>query len=148
MRYEYACTFDSCTFAAFELDMPMGTAKPTIRCPDGHLARRVYEMPQIAPSALEAKGEGVRKKLVTDNSWDRDMPAYYRMRKRGLQPEHVDGSAAVEARVEDQVDITYGHLYEHDGGKERVVEVLDEYKILQAEGKDGLDVLKGDGDGA
>lgn len=143
--YAYRCTFDRCTHANFDLPMPMGTAKPTVRCPDGHLARRVYGDVQIAPSALETKGESVRTKIATENDWHKDHPAYRRMRRRGLQPKHVDGAARLEDTVGDQTDITYGHLYGEDGGKPRVQEVLDEHKILVAEGKTGLDTLTGTG---
>lgn len=33
----------------------------------------------------------------TARNWDKDMPAYKRLRKNGLQPERIDGCAAIEA---------------------------------------------------
>lgn len=31
--------------------------------------------------------------------WDRDMPAYKRLRKNGLQPQRIDGAAEIEKRA-------------------------------------------------
>lgn len=45
------------------------------------------------------------------NSWDKDMPAYKRLRKNGLQPRGIDGAAEIEkratteAQVEGRVDV-------------------------------------------
>jgi hypothetical protein len=33
-------------------------------------------------------------------NWDKDMPAYKRLRQNGLQPRNIDGAAALEARAE------------------------------------------------
>lgn len=32
-------------------------------------------------------------------NWDKDMPAYKRLRRDGLQPKSIDGAAAIEARA-------------------------------------------------
>ena len=32
-------------------------------------------------------------------NWDKDMPAYKRLRQDGLQPKSIDGAAAIEARA-------------------------------------------------
>lgn len=44
-------------------------------------------------------------------NWDKDMPAYKRLRREGLQPKGIDGAAAIESRatsaaqVEGRVDV-------------------------------------------
>lgn len=56
--------------------------------------------------AASARGK-VAAKLgnMTDAQWDRDMPAYKRLRAEGLQPRHIDGAAKVEATAETLSDI-------------------------------------------
>lgn len=118
--YEYECY---CGLT--EREFPLGEARPTIRCEHGHLARRHYSMPQIAPSALEHKGAQARTKNMVDREWDKDRPAYKRMRDRGLHPKHIRGSAALEDKVDSDTDITFGHLYGHDDGAQRVREAVE-----------------------
>jgi hypothetical protein len=45
------------------------------------------------------KGQEVAKINQRAKNWDKDMPAYKRLRKNGLQPKSIDGSAALEARA-------------------------------------------------
>ena len=63
---------------------------------------------QIAPSALETKGAHVRHTVRSDAQLFKDREAYQRMRRRGIQPDHVDGSARLEDSVGDTFDATYG----------------------------------------
>lgn len=35
----------------------------------------------------------------TARNWDKDMPAYKRLRKNGLQPKQIDGSAEIEKKA-------------------------------------------------
>lgn len=59
----------------------------------------------------------------TENQWDKDRPAYRRLRHNGTQPPHVDGAAELESRASNEFDVNtglkYGHLPE-----ERVKEGL------------------------
>lgn len=41
----------------------------------------------------------------TARSWDRDMPAYKRLRRDGLQPERIDGCADLEARASSAAEV-------------------------------------------
>lgn len=45
-----------------------------------------------------------------EKRWDRDMDAYKRLRKDGLQPPHIDGSAKIEARAEHKFQVETGSL--------------------------------------
>lgn len=55
----------------------------------------------FAPSAMPSRG--TNQTAVDTNAregrWNKDMPAYKRLRRDGLQPERIDGSATLEARL-------------------------------------------------
>jgi len=53
----------------------------------------------------------VAPQTLTERRWDRDMPAYARLRRDGLQPRSVDGAGDLEQRlVGGQMEIDMGHL--------------------------------------
>jgi hypothetical protein len=57
----------------------------------------------------------------TDASWDRDMPAYKRLRNNGVQPPRIDDSAQLESRATDQFEVELGKIVPknmHDRVKE------------------------------
>jgi hypothetical protein len=63
----------------------------------------------IAPSATgSAQAQEVNER---ESRWHKDMDAYRAIRKQGLQPKGIDGSAALENRAEDQFEIQTGHLF-------------------------------------
>jgi len=43
-------------------------------------------------------------------NWDKDMPAYKRLRKNGIQPKSIDGAAKLEARATSKQQIETGRL--------------------------------------
>lgn len=45
-----------------------------------------------------------------ESRWERDMPAYRRLRDHGLQPPKIDGSAEIEARANSQLEVELGHM--------------------------------------
>ena len=45
-----------------------------------------------------------------ESRWDKDMPAYIRLRHNGLQPKQIDGCAELESRANDQMEIEMGDL--------------------------------------
>lgn len=51
---------------------------------------------------------GARELHDRDRRWDKDMGAYSRLRKDGVQPNQIDGSADLETKATDDVEITYG----------------------------------------
>ena len=61
----------------------------------------------IAPSATPSRKGGARAAEVngTEKQWDRDMGAYKRLRKDGLQPVKIDGCALVESLATDRRQI-------------------------------------------
>ncbi len=62
-------------------------------------------------NSTTTKGASVAEINQRAKNWDKDMPAYKRLRKNGLQPKSIDGAAALEskaetpAQVEGRVDI-------------------------------------------
>lgn len=61
----------------------------------------------IAPSATPSRQGGARAAQVnlTEKQWDRDMDAYKRLRKDGLQPVKIDGCSLVESLATDRRQI-------------------------------------------
>ncbi len=104
----------------------------------------------IAPSALETKGGQVRAINAKEGRWDKDMPAYQRMRWRGMQPKGIDGAADLEDRVGDQFDVKYDRMISAvpEGGaresfRRRVAEGEEQAKeVMEAAGMPWPDQIK------
>lgn len=62
---------------------------------------------QVAPSATPSRRGGARAAHVnaTERQWDRDMAAYKRLRRNGVQPPGIDGCAVLEQQATDRVQI-------------------------------------------
>jgi hypothetical protein len=63
-----------------------------------------------------------------ESRWEKDMPAYKRLREDGLQPPHIDGAARVEATAGDKLEVEAGRTY----GKQ-ALSALKEIKTIQRE---------------
>lgn len=65
----------------------------------------------MGSNSTTTKGAKVAEINQRASSWDKDMPAYKRLRQEGLQPRSIDGAARLEstatteAQVEGRVDI-------------------------------------------
>ena len=102
---------------------PIGEASRTTDCVcGGHANIRIGIGVQVAPSALENKGESVREINSRERHWNVDMPAYKRMRNKGMQPNHIDGSAVLENQVGSQFDVQYKRLLDQGITRERIRE--------------------------
>ncbi len=53
-----------------------------------------------------------------EKRWEKDMPAYKRLRQQGYQPAHIDGSAALERDATTRFEIESGQVFK---GKEKEV---------------------------
>ena len=58
---------------------------------------------------------GTRKQTVvkinqTDKQWEKDMPAYKRLRHNGLQPKRIDDCAELESKATDQYEVELGTI--------------------------------------
>lgn len=54
------------------------------------------------------KGKVVGEANQRAKNWNKDMDAYKRLRKQGLQPRGIDGSAALESRAEHKWQVETG----------------------------------------
>lgn len=50
-------------------------------------------------NSTTTRGAAVAETNRTARNWDKDMPAYKRLRKNGLQPKQIDGSAELEKKA-------------------------------------------------
>jgi len=51
----------------------------------------------VGPNSTTTRGAAVSQTEQKARGWDKDMPAYRRLRKQGYQPRSIDGSARLEA---------------------------------------------------
>lgn len=65
-----------------------------------HKLRSVQFNPTRAPQSL------------MERRWQRDMPAYKRLRDNGLQPRAIDGSADLETRASTQQEVEMGTIFQ------------------------------------
>lgn len=114
---------------------PIGTALRITRCHCGGTMRlRIGTGVNISAHALETKGGPVRDVDAREDRWHKDMPAYKRMRHRGLQPQAIDGSAALEDKVGDQFDVMHQPMYEAGVSRTHMVEAAEQAKQIAQEG--------------
>jgi putative FmdB family regulatory protein len=53
-------------------------------------------------------GEQTREVNAVERQWDRDMPAYKRLRDSGIQPRGIDGADRLEATATNEFEFRYG----------------------------------------
>lgn len=68
--------------------------------------------PRISVDATPNKGHRAREIEATETRWHRDMPAYQALRRQGLQPRSVDGSAVLARDAHDPIEVELGHRVE------------------------------------
>lgn len=51
---------------------------------------------RMGTNSTTTRGTEVRKTNDVERGWQKDMPAYKRLRREGLQPKRIDGAAEVE----------------------------------------------------
>lgn len=118
--YAYRC--ESCG-DELERQVAIGTARRMIRCDCGGVKRLLIGVGvNVSAHALETKGGEVRASDAMEARWHKDMPAYRRMRKAGMQPDHIDGSARLEDKVSDQTDIELQRPSLEDVSRPRYIE--------------------------
>lgn len=131
--YSYVC--GQCGRTA-DKTAEIGTAQRMTSCAEcgGVMRLRIGVGVHISASALETKGGQVREVDERESRWDKDMPAYKRMRHRGLQPNQIDGCAVLEDKVDDQFDVQHQDLYSKGVSRERIIEGADQAEQLLHDG--------------
>lgn len=74
---------------------------------------------QIAP-VLTGKAKAASDR---ESRWEKDMPAYRRLRNQGYQPPHIDGSHALERDATTKFEIESGKAF--PGQEREVKEAVD-----------------------
>ena len=74
---------------------------------DGCFACRVSGV-RMGMNTTTTRGMAVDGINKTERNWQKDMPAYKRLRENGLQPKSIDGAANVEKKAEHSWQVETG----------------------------------------
>jgi hypothetical protein len=79
---------------------------------DGCWACRISSV-SVAASAMPSRAGGAAAKEINDREarWQRDLPAYKRLREDGTQPKGIDGAARLERDASSKVEIEMGRTF-------------------------------------
>jgi putative FmdB family regulatory protein len=80
----------------------------------------------VAPSVTPSRSGGIdmeaTKKAEVEK--DRDMAAYKRLRKDGVQPPAINGSAKLEAKAENSYEVNSGHTFKSESARRRSMSLV------------------------
>jgi hypothetical protein len=65
---------------------------------------------RMGTNTTTTRGAKVAEVNTTERNWNKDMPAYKRLRANGLQPKRIDGAANVEKRAQEGWQVETGIL--------------------------------------
>lgn len=65
----------------------------------------------VALHGIGTRGAETRRIDATEQQWDKDRPAYKRLRHQGYQPPNVDGAAELESHSTNEFDVNTGLRY-------------------------------------
>lgn len=63
---------------------------------------------RIGTNSTTTRGKRVAEINQTERNWNKDMPAYKRLRADGLQPKKIDGAAEVEKKAKEKWQVETG----------------------------------------
>ena len=63
---------------------------------------------RMATNSTTTRGKRVSEVNQTERNWNKDMPAYKRLRADGLQPRKIDGAAEVEKKAKEKWQVETG----------------------------------------
>ena len=70
-----------------------------------------------------------------EDRWQKDMPAYKELRRQGLQPRQIDGSAELTAKATDRLEIELGHVLPTKEQRESAKEGMAAAQAIASEAK-------------
>lgn len=76
---------------------------------DGCFGCRVAGI-RMGTNTTTSRGARVAEVNQTERNWNKDMPAYKRLRANGLQPKRIDGAAEVEKKAQESWQVETGIL--------------------------------------
>lgn len=62
----------------------------------------------MGTNTTTSRGQRVAEINQTERNWNKDMPAYKRLRREGLQPRKIDGAAEVEKKAKEAWQVETG----------------------------------------
>lgn len=65
---------------------------------------------RMGTNTTTSRGARVAEVNQTERNWNKDMPAYKRLRANGLQPKRIDGAAEVEKKAQESWQVETGIL--------------------------------------
>jgi hypothetical protein len=74
---------------------------------DGCFGCRVAQV-RVGTNSTTTRGAQVAAVNQTESNWNKDMPAYKRLRADGLQPRKIDGAAEVERKAKEAWQVETG----------------------------------------
>ena len=63
---------------------------------------------RMGTNTTTTRGQRVADINQTERNWNKDMPAYKRLRADGLQPQRIDGAAEVEKKAKESWQVETG----------------------------------------
>ena len=63
---------------------------------------------RMGTNSTTTRGKRVAEINQTERNWNKDMPAYKRLRADGLQPKRIDGAAEVEKKAKEKWQVETG----------------------------------------
>lgn len=67
-----------------------------------------YASVNLAPSAMPTRSPDAAATAARERRWERDRPAYKRLRENGQQPRCIEGCAELEAKAASPAEIELG----------------------------------------
>jgi hypothetical protein len=74
---------------------------------DGCFGCRIANI-RMGTNSTTTRGKEVEQTNKVERNWQKDMPAYKRLRREGLQPKRIDGAAEVEKKAEHKWQVETG----------------------------------------
>jgi len=65
---------------------------------------------RMGTNTTTSRGARVAETNQIERNWNKDMPAYKRLRANGLQPKKIDGAAEVEKKAQESWQVETGIL--------------------------------------
>ena len=63
---------------------------------------------RMGMNTTTTRGQRVAEVNSTERGWQKDMPAYKRLRQNGLQPQRIDGCAEIEKKAKHEWQVETG----------------------------------------
>ena len=109
-RYDYRCK----VCGAIEEVLHGFDEDPDMYCLNcGAMMGRMLGMPYVSPSAVPSRNNVIDLEATKQAEKEKvaDMDAYKRLRKNGVQPPSINGSARLEAKAEEKHEVNSGKTF-------------------------------------